>query len=161
MPLHTLRIRPGVQLEQSPFLNQVQLAVSNLIRFYGGLPQKLGGWVQLCATAFIGICRGLHGWSDVTGVPYLAVGTEQRLEVLIGGALNDITPVVQTTNPAVSFSTTATSNSVTVTDAGRSPSASDWIYLATQVAVGGIVLFGYYQIQTIISATQYTINAAS
>lgn len=161
MPLHTLKLKPGVEIEQSPFLNQVQLTASNLIRWYAGLPEKLGGWLQLTAQTLIGTCRGLHGWADIVGNAYLAAGTEQRLEVLIGGGLNDITPIDQTTNPGVAFTTTTSSASVTILDSARSPSAGDWIYLATQVSVGGIVLFGYYQIQTIIDGTHYTITAAS
>lgn len=161
MPLHTLRIKPGVEIEQSAFLNSVQLTASNLIRWYGGLPQKLGGWLQKSAMTLIGTCRGLHGWTDVPGIPYLAAGTEQRLEVMIGGALNDITPIVQTTNPAVAFTTTMGSTSVEILDAGNGPSAGDWIYLATQVSIGGIVLFGYYRVATIVSSTQYTVIAAT
>lgn len=161
MPLHTLRLKAGVDVEQSAFLNAVQLTASNLIRWYGGLPQKLGGWLQLCATRLIGTCRGMHGWADIVGNAYLAAGTEQRLEVFTAGTLNDITPIVQTTNPAVAFSTTIGSAAVTVTDAGRAPAAGDWTNLQTQVAVGGIVVFGLYQIATIVDATHYTITAAS
>lgn len=159
--LHTLRLKPGVDVEQSAFLNATQLTASNLIRWYAGLPEKLGGWLQMCATALVGICRGLHGWSDIVGNAYLAAGTEQRLEVLSGGTLYDITPIVQTDNPAVAFSTSIGSPTVTITDAGRSPAAGDWINLQTQVSVGGIVVFGFYQIASLISGTQYTITAAS
>ena len=161
MSVRKIKLLPGVNLEQSPTLNQTQIASCNLIRFFGGLVQKLGGWLQYAAQTFVGTCRGLHGWADIQGNAYLALGTEQRLMVLEGGVIFDITPLAATDNPAVSFTTTATSASVKITDASRSPAAGDWIFLATQVSVGGIVLWGFYQIQTIISGTQYTVTAAS
>lgn len=161
MPFSKLHLKPGVDLIESNSLNAAQLSASNLIRFYKGLVQKLGGWLQLTAQTFIGTCRGLHGWADIVGNAYLAVGTEQRLEVLIGGTLYDITPIVATDNPAVSFSTTIGLPLVTILDAGYQPNAGDWINLQTQVSVGGIVVFGYYTVTTVIDATHYQITAAS
>ena len=161
MSFRTLKLTPGVNLEQSPTLNQVQLAASNLIRFYGGLVQKLGGWAALTTQTFIGTCRGLHGWADIVGNAYLAVGTEQRLEVLIGGALDDITPLAATTNPSVAFTTVLNSTSVEIADSSYSPNAGDWLNLLTQVSVGGIVLFGYYLVATVIDSSHFTITAAS
>jgi hypothetical protein len=112
--------------------------------------------VALTAQTFVGVCSGLYSWSDILGNSYLAVGTEQRLEIFDGGTLYDITPVLRTNNVAVSFSTIATSNVVSITDSTYSPTPGDWIDLLTPVSVGGIVLFGYYQIQTAAGAT-YTI----
>jgi len=132
-----------------------------LIRYYGGLVEKLGGWLQLTTDLFVGTCRGLHGWADIIGNPYLAVGTEQRLEVLDEGSLYDITPVTETTNPAVNFSTVINTPTVTVVDASYSPNAGDWLNLATQISIGGIVLFGFYQVQTVVNVTTYTIAATS
>jgi hypothetical protein len=87
----------------------------------------------------------------------MAVGTEQRLEVLIGGTLFDVTPVVQTTNPAVAFSTTAGSISVEIEDSGYGPNAGDWINIQTQVSVGGTIRSGYYRVVEVIDGTHYTV----
>lgn len=160
MPFQTIRLQKGVDVIESPTLNAAQLTDSNLIRFYGGLVQKLGGWVQLAQDLFVGICRGLHGWSDIIGNAYLAVGTNERLEVLSGGALYDITPLVATTNPVVAFSTVGFSNVVTIEDAGYGPNAGDWINIKTQVSVGGTVLFGFYLVQSVVDPSHYTIAAA-
>src|SRR5580692_12215024 len=116
MSIRKLKIAPGVNVEQSPTLNQSQLSASNLLAFYNGLPQSRGGWQQMTAQTFIGTASGLHGWADIKGNPYFAVGTEQRLAVLINGMLYDITPLTTTTNPSNSFSTTATSTTVRITD---------------------------------------------
>jgi hypothetical protein len=160
MPFRKLQLRPGVNLEQSPTLNQAQLAQSNLIRFYGGLVQKIGGWQALSSNTFTGTARALHGWADITGNPYLAIGTDQFLQVLVGGSLFNITPniVVEVTNEPPSFVTTVGSPLVTVTDTSYSPDAGDWIDITTQVAIGGLILFGLYQIVS-VSAPTYVINA--
>jgi hypothetical protein len=157
--LRKLKLLPGVNLEQTPTLNQTQLTASNLIRFYGGLVQKLGGWAHLSLSALTGVCRGLHGWADIIGNAYLAAGTEQRLQLLIGGTLYDITPLADTTSPAVSFSTVMGTAAVTIDDAGYSPNAGDWINLTVYVSAGGLVLYGYYQVQSSASPT-YVITAA-
>lgn len=157
----SLKLMPGVDLESTPTLNETRLAASNLIRYYRGLLQKLGGWTAKTLQTFVGTCRGLHGWSDISGNTYMAIGTEQRLQVFAGGSIVDITPIVQTDNPAVAFSTTSGQTAVTVTDSGFAPQAGDWINLQTQVSVGGIILFGYYQVASVVSGTQYTITAAT
>ena len=158
MPFRDLRLAPGVNTQASPLANQFQLVASNLVRYYLGLLQKLGGWMQITAQTFIGTARGLLGWSDIVGNAYLAIGTEQRLQVATAGVISDITPVYKTDNPAVSFTTQSGSSSVVITDAGNTPSVGDWINLTTHVSVGGIVLFGYLQISA-ISAPQFTVTA--
>ncbi len=158
MPKQKLKLMPGVDLQSTPTLNQTMWAVSQLIRFYKGLLQKIGGWSHFSSTPVIGTCRALLGWADLSGIPYVATGTEQRLQVLIGGSTIDITPIQQTTNPAVSFSTTSTSATVSITDS-YAPSAGDWINLITPVSVGGIVLSGFYQVA--VGGTTYTIVAAA
>lgn len=159
MPFRTLKFQPGVNLERTQTLNQTQFSATNLCRFYDGLIQTLGGWQALSVDLFVGTARGLYGWSDILGNPYLAVGTEQRLEVLTGGMLFDITPVVHTSNITPAFTTTNLSASVTVLDATYSPNVNDWIQIQTQVAVGGLILFGYYLVTEVVDGTHYKINA--
>lgn len=161
MPFRTLKLKAGVDLEASPTLNNFQIAASNLIRFYGGLAEKLGGWAQKTAQTFIGTASGLHGWADIIGNAYLAIGTEQRLQVLENGSILDLTPLIATDNVAVNFSTIINTPTVTIVDATTNPNAGSWINIQTQVAVGGIVPFGYYLVQTVVSPTSYTITAAS
>lgn len=159
--LRTLKLKPGVNLEASRTLNEFQLAASNLVRYYGGLVQKLGGWLQKSLQTFVGTCRGLHGWADLIGNAYLAIGTEQRLQLLQQGSIVDITPVVQTNNPAVAFSTIINTPLVTIADGSYSPSAGDWINLPTYVSVGGLVLFGFYQVVSVTDGSHYVVNAGA
>lgn len=162
MPFKTLKLQPGVNLINSAFLDALQLTACNLIRFYGGFVEKLGGWLAMCLDdVFVGVCRGLHGWADLLGNAYLAIGTDQRLEVLIGGEIFDITPVIDTENPAVAFSTIINTPDVTILDPVYNPAVGDWVRIATHVAVGGLVLFGYYIVTAVPDGTHFTIQATA
>lgn len=50
---------------------------------------------------------------------------------------------------------------VTVTDATYNPSIGDYILVSGATSVGGITLSGEYSVYFVVSATQYTINAAT
>lgn len=161
MPLRIVRLKAGVDTQRTPTLNQESWSASNLIRWFEGLPQKLGGWIAMNVTPLVGTGRGMHAWADLMGNPYVAVGTEQRLELCYGGVMYDITPLRATTNPSPSFSTTISSATVTVTDTANGASVGDWVNIFVPVSVGGIVLQGFYQVQTVVDANNYTITAAS
>lgn len=158
MPIGTLAaLRPGINKQLSQSANRQGYSLCNLIRWKDGLPQKLGGWGRLSNTKLVGLARGLHAWADLAGIAYLIAGTDQRLHLCDGGTIYDITPLRLTRNPAVDFSTTIGSPTVTIKDVAHGGLAGDWINLQTQVAVGGLVLYGYYQIATVVDADNYTI----
>lgn len=162
MAFQKVVVKPGVNVEFTPTLNEAGWSFSNLIRFKAGLAQKLGGWQRISQLMFTGTVRGMHAWNDLTGLSYLAGGSEQRLQVFQNqtGQLIDITPIRQTDNVAVNFSTDGVTSTVTVVDAGNGASATDWVDVVVPVSVGGLVLQGLYQIQTIVSSSTYTITAA-
>lgn len=160
MPEHKLIIKPGVDTERTPTLNEGGLNSSRLIRFFSGLPQKVGGWQSLALPRFMGVCRGLMGWADYSGLSYVAVGTNERLYV-VDGALSDITPIVAT-DVSVTISASLGSSTITATDPSRVPDIGDWVIVST-TSVGGIILSGQYQVNDVIS-TSYTFiggNAAT
>ena len=89
-------------------------------------------------------------------------GGGNSLGVITSGGSQDITPEQTTVNVAVNFSTTSGSNAVVVVDTGRNTNDYYVVDIQTQVSVGGIVLFGQYQVSNpSLSANQYTIYAAS
>lgn len=161
MPYVALKLNPGIDIEMSPHLNEAGWSSSVAVRFFEGLPQKLGGWEHLNSVLLTGIATGMHAWADLTGNGYIAVGTDQRLELFNGGMLTDITPLRLVTNGAPSFSTTSTSKTVTITDNGNGAVVGEWINILVPVSVGGIVVQGYYQVASVIDANNYTITAAS
>lgn len=125
------------------------------------MPQKYGGWSRALSTPLVGTARFILAWSDLTGIPYLAAGTEQRLEVLEFGELHDITPLRSTDNVTVNFSTVISTPTVTVHDVTNNAALGDWVNIVTTVSVGGLLLQGLYIVTAVIDADNYQIVAAS
>ena len=161
MPMAKLALKPGVVSVASQLLAEGTWWSSTLIRFFMGYVQKLGGWARLSSQTLVGTCRGMHAWADLLGNYYLGAGTEQRLEVFYGGNIYDITPIRATSNISPAFTTTSTSRNVTVADTANGASQGDWISLPVPVSVGGLILQGFYLIQSSTDANDYVIEAAS
>ena len=89
-------------------------------------------------------------------------GAGNSLGVIVSGGSQDITPEQITANEAVNFSTTSGSTAVVIVDTASNTNNYYVVDIQTQVSVGGIVLFGQYQVSNpSLSANQYTIYAAS
>lgn len=189
MPFSTVRLRPGVTSELTPVLNQAGYSLSQLGRFKAGLFQKLGGWVNYVNSTISGITRALHAWEDLNQNGWLGVGTSTTLDVVENATtVSNISPQIYITNPsgttllasdgsqilasdgspivlsgAPDFSTTNASTLVTIVDTQLSATVTtlDSIVLPTPVSVGGLILVGFYPINTVLSADSYTIVAAS
>ena len=165
MPIKSVKLIPGVNVEKTPTLNEAGISQSAFGRFRDGLFQKIGGWAQyLFYNA--GIPRALHAWQDLNSVGHLAVGTTSSFGVITSGAVNVLTPQQLTTNPAVNFSTSTSQPNpklVTVIDASLTGVTTiyDGVYFNTPVSVGGLILSGFYSIiAPIVSTTSYTITAS-
>ena len=185
MPHATLKLAPGIDQNETPTLNSTGFSSSNRIRFIPdkngiGLVQKLGGWAKYYFSQTAAIVRGLWAWEDTNANKWLAAGTQSRTSgsqsgqaqlAIMNGVVNsngitnattynDITPRIFSDNVAVNFSTISGSATVTIVDAtatGITP--YDSVYIATQVSVGGIVLYGLYPVLTNVGSTSYTIQS--
>lgn len=167
----SLKLKPGVDQNETPALNEAGISVSNLIRFIFdrngiGLVQKLGGWTKFFPNAFQTVIRALWAWEDTNANSHLAVGAQTdvgtgqaNLSVITNGNISTITPRSATDNIAPVFSTTAGSSTVAVTDSTIT-GITDYntVYIQTHVAVGGLILFGLYETQG-VGATTYNITA--
>jgi hypothetical protein len=163
MPHAALKLIPGVDQNRTLALNEAALSTSNLIRFVPdrqnvGLPQKLGGWTKFYNSSVNSIIRALWAWEDTNGRSWLGVGAEQSLDVILTGALQNITPQTTTVNIAVSFATTLGSSTVTINATGSGLDAYDVVDIRTQVSIGGLILFGQYQVIP-ATANQFQIQA--
>ena len=155
MPLQKLTFRPGLNREGTNFSNEGGWYDGDKIRFRSGQAEKIGGWIQVAASQFLGICRSLWTWLDLTGLNnFVGLGTTLKYYIYFGGAYFDITPIVQTdtlSNPfKTAFSTlngsiTASSTSITLTSASSFP-AKGLIQIGTEqiyyTSVAGNVLSG-------------------
>jgi len=165
MPHATIKLKPGVETTTTFALNEAAYSTSQLVRFLPerngmGLAQKLGGWVNYYTSAIGSKIRALKGWADLNAVNHLGIGAESSLNILTSNNLQNITPQNTTTNTAPVFSTTSGSATVTVTDSNLSASVLDYVNYVTPVAVGGLVLYGPYLLQT-AAGTTYSILALS
>ena len=97
MPLTKLQFRPGINREITSYSNEGGWFDCDKVRFRYGFPEKIGGWLRLSATTFLGTCRALHPWVALDGSRYLGVGTHLKYYINEGGAYRDITPIRATT----------------------------------------------------------------
>jgi hypothetical protein len=162
MPLKKLTLKAGVNRENTRYTNENGWYESDKVRFRQGTPEKIGGWIRISASTFLGICRSLWNWVTLAGLNLLGVGTNLKFYIENGGAYIDITPtkpVVTLSNP---FTTNTATNSggyttVTVTDSATSFLTNDFVTFTGGTAVGGVTVNGEYKI-TKVSTTTYTIS---
>lgn len=169
MPHASLKIRPGLDQNETPALNEAGFSSSNLIRFIydrvqGALVQKLGGWTKFYPNQMPAVVRALWAWEDTNSKSHLAVGTENittsaQLSVITNGSQEVITPQYKIQDEPPVFSTTSGSSIVTITDASTTGVTNyDSVYIQTHVSVGGLILFGFYQTYELSSITYQIIS---
>jgi hypothetical protein len=162
MPWANITLTPGLNVEITPTLNRTGYTNTNLIRFKSSLAQKLGGWTKYYPNTIDGFPRATHAWQDLAGNQRLAIGTTTDLDDITAGAYKNIAPQTLTTNVAVNFATTIGSAVVTIVDTGvNTITPYDVVFFNTPISVGGIILSGMYQVASYVSATSYTIVAAT
>jgi hypothetical protein len=126
MPLQKLQFRPGVNREGTNYSNEGGWYECDKVRFRSGQAEKIGGWTQVTPATFLGICRALWSWVDLTGQnKYIGVGTNLKYYIQKSSVYYDITPIRRTvTLGANPFSTiyntlngaiTATQTTLTLT----------------------------------------------
>lgn len=172
MPHAVLRLVPGVDSQETPALNENSgISQSQLIRFFAdrnglALVSKLGGWSRYFGQPMPAPVRALWAWEDLNLNSHLAVGTQTiastgvaQLNVITNGVLQNITPQSTVVDIAARAATTASNPTVTITDTTTgSITGYDSVYIATQMSIGGVVLFGLYQVG-FLSNNAYTVQA--
>lgn len=164
MPLTKLAYRPGINKESTSYANEGSWYDCDKVRFRLGFPEKIGGWIRLSATTFLGSARDLHSFVALDGTGYIGVGTHLKYYIVEGGAYNDITPIRLTTSAGdVTFSATDGNSLITVDDTDHGAIENDFVTFSGAVSLGGTitapVLNQEYQIVTVLSANSYTIEA--
>ncbi len=166
----SLTLLPGVDTNRSPTLNEAAISSCNLIRLWKdrknqALVQKRGGWTKFYPAQMPAIVRQLWPWQDQNHNQHLGIGCSTSttsgvgapLMVLTNGSLSTITPIVRRDNVAPEVTTTTISNTVFITDAGSNTNSYTSVFVATHIAVAGIIVFGLYQC-TAVSANQFAID---
>lgn len=159
--LKVLRLKAGVNRENTRYKNENGYYDCDKIRFRQGTPEKIGGWAKISSEFFLGVCRSLWNWVSLGGTQLTGVGTNLKFYIERGGTYYDITPLSSSrtlgNNP---FSTTNGSSIVTVIDTVTVLVTNTYVTFSGATAVGGLTLNGEYLL-TLLTSTTYTINAGS
>jgi len=162
MPLQKLQFRPGVNREGTTLANEGGWYECDKVRFRSGFPEKIGGWAALSYNTFLGVCRSLWNWVTLKGYNLAGVGTNLKFYIESGGSYFDVTPIRLNTTNTTTFAAVNGSTTITVTDTGAAGiQEGDFVTFSGAVSLGGnitaSILNSEFQIQSVISGTQYTI----
>lgn len=141
MPLSKLVFRPGINRDQTNYSNEGGWVDCDKVRFRSGFPEKMGGWTVQSSTPYAGVARELHVWNTADGGELFCIGTSDKIYVVAGNIVYDITPIrLVLSSPTISniFTTTAGESIVLVTILNGAPFDGDYVTFTGATAVGGI-----------------------
>lgn len=139
MPLTKLVFKPGINRDQTNYASEGGWYECDKIRFRSGYPEKIGGWQIQTFSQYAGEARQIFTWATTDGSQLIAVGTNEKIYVVVGTNVIDITPIRATfTSTATNncFTTTLNSNTVVVTITAHGANDGDYV---TFSGVGGPV----------------------
>lgn len=176
-----IQILPGVQpsSDRTPFSTQ-HFTFADKIRFFQGVPQKIGGWASSVfnyGATILGTCRSI--FSAIVGQQlYTLIGTNTTLYALIGSSLTNITPLNTSTTGipnslATDFRTlganpltfTNGAGTISIADANASHyQVNDTITLSglsgTIRGIASAAINGPQVIRSIVAGVSYSISVA-
>jgi len=166
MAFFKLTLAPGIDKQNTEYGAEGGWTDGDNIRFRYGLPEKIGGWTYFNGTADYLVGFGSHtfSWNNLAGTPYLAVGTNRKIYISVGGAWYDITPIRLTTSAGdVTFSASSGSAVITVTDTDHGALQGDFVTFSGAVSLGGQItadiLNSEWEITEVTNSSTYTITA--
>jgi hypothetical protein len=173
MPFLKLQFRPGINRDQTSYTNEGGWYDCDKIRFRSGYPEKIGGWTEVTPFRYIGVCRQMWNWITTFQDNFLALGTNKKVYIEVGGSYYDITPLRATfVSPATNncVATTNGSQIVTINIIGHGATAGDYVTLSGIVGtgspqkVGGVPiteLNAEHEIMDVLTADSFTIGVAT
>lgn len=165
MPLQKLQFRPGVNRETTNYANEGGFFSVDKVRFRGGYAQKIGGWINqssVSGSTFFGVPRSLWNWVSIANQNFLAVGTNQKYYVELGGTYNDITPIESTVSLTLDpFTTISSSRGITVRSTAHGTTIGSFVTFtgAATMVIGSTttVISGQYEVISVPSSDTFTI----
>ncbi len=113
MALTKLVFKPGINRDQTNYAAEGGWYECDKIRFRSGYPEKLGGWEVQTFQQYNGTARQIFPWAITNGSTLVAIGTNEKIYVVAGTNIYDITPIRAT------FATTATDNCFATTNGSK------------------------------------------
>lgn len=163
MALMKLNFKPGFYRDVTRYSATGGWWDGDNVRFRLGQPQSIGGWVRAPGGPYLGSARLMHEWGTLSGDTILAVGTHLKFYLYYGAAFYDITPIRETTSPALNnpFSVTNGSNIMTVADASHGATVNDFVTFSGATAFANLTtaqLNREYEITQIVDGNTYRVT---
>ena len=165
--LQKLNFKPGFNKQDTESGAEGQWTDGDFVRFRYGLPEKIGGWLQLTAggKSLPGAARAQVAFSSFAGEKYAAIGTSQGLFLYYGNDFYDISPL-DTAITGCTITTVNNSNVITINKGSHNLAVGRYITLSGVTVTGAS---GYtaadlqkvYEILTVPDVDKFTIQAAS
>lgn len=160
-----MQLQPGLLMQRSTRQALGRYTDGNNVRWYRGLPQKHGGFLETLLVTedgnrvwYKGHARACKSWDSLDGQNWIAFGTEYKLYVINNGQLYDITPLRKTTTIVNGFSVVAGQLFVTVTDPGHDAQVDDFVTFQGASAFANIALNKEFQVATVPDLDHYTLT---
>ncbi len=162
MALIPLKFRPGLVRDLTDYSGGGGWYDCDKVRFRMGLPEKMGGWEIKIDEQFLGICRAMMSWSLLSGISYLALGTNVKFYVSDGTAYTDVTPIrLETTLGADPFEVTNGETAMLVTDVANGATVGDYVTFSGAFGFANITaddLNREFEIISVTDADTYTVT---
>jgi hypothetical protein len=140
--LQKLVFKPGINRDTTNYANEGGWYECDKVRFYSGFPQKIGGWVEATPQRLVGTCRQMWNWVTSFADNFLALGTNEKVYIEVGGTLYDITPLrasFATPDTDDCISTVENETLITITIVDHGCLAGDYINISGVTGdVGGV-----------------------
>ena len=165
--LQKLNFKAGFNKQDTESGAEGQWTDGDFVRFRYGLPEKIGGWLQLTAAnkTLPGAGRAQVAFSSFAGEKYAAIGTSQGLFLYYGNDFYDISPL-DTAITGCTITTVNNSNVVTINKGSHGLAVGRYITLSAVTVTGASAftaadLQKTYEILTVPDIDKFTIQAAS
>jgi hypothetical protein len=159
MALKKLKLKSGVNKENTRYTSENGWFISDKMRFRQGTPEKIGGWVRISNSTFQGVCRSLWNWVTLGFLNLIGVGTNLKFYIESGGAYNDITPIRSTVTINNDPFTGDGTTTVTVTDTAHGAITGDFVTFSGATGAYAATYNAEFQI-SVLSANTYTISTS-
>ena len=144
MALSKLVFKPGINRDQTNYASEGGWYEMDKVRFRSGFPEKIGGWTVQTLNSYVGAARAIYPYIASNGQQITALGTNEKIYLVVSSNLIDITPIRATythsTSPTTDdcFDTTNGSGTVTVTIIAHGAIDGDYVTFSGVVGFAGI-----------------------
>ena len=164
--LQKLKFKAGFNKQDTESGAEGQWTDGDFVRFRYGLPEKIGGCLQLTSAqkTLPGAARAQVAFSSFAGEKYAAIGTSQGLFLYYGNDFFDITPL-DTAITGGTLTTVNGSNVITVNKGSHNLAVGRYITLSSVTVTGAsdftaAELEQVYEILTVPDIDKFTVQAS-